>query len=86
MSNSTTPATYASYWGSRSPAEIEAALLADLVSAVGISQRAKVVLNTVSVWQRRYPDFPKPLEAPGVDRKLWRWSEVEAWREGRKRA
>ena len=58
----------------------------DLVSAVGISERAKVVLNTVSVWQRRYPDFPKPLEAPGVDRKLWRWSEVEAWREGRKRA
>lgn len=58
----------------------------DLVSAVGISERAGVELNTVSVWQRRYSDFPKPLEAPGVDRKLWRWSEVEAWREGRKRA
>ena len=72
------PAPPGSCW----PADVEAALLADLVSAAGIAYTAGVKLNTVRVWRRRWPTFPKPLEAPGVDRKLWRWSEVEAWLAG----
>jgi hypothetical protein len=72
-----------------------AELLADLVTAVGIAEKAGVAINTVSVWQRRHATFPKPVTAPGVlypmvegrrvTLKLWRWSEVEEWIASRRR-
>jgi hypothetical protein len=36
--------------------------------------------NTVHQYQRRYPDMPTPVYAPGARRaKLWLRSELEAW-------
>lgn len=36
--------------------------------------------NTVYLYQRRYPDMPQPVYAPGSRRaKLWLRSDVTAW-------
>lgn len=41
--------------------------------------------NTVSVYQRRYPDMPRPVVDLGRGRpKLWLRPEVERWVEGRR--
>ena len=46
---------------------------------LGLAQR-----NTVSAYQRRYPDMPRPVINLGQGRcKLWLRSEVEAWRSER---
>lgn len=46
---------------------------------LGLAQR-----NTVSAYQRRYPDMPRPVIDLGQGRcKLWLRSEVEAWRSER---
>lgn len=85
------PAAPGSCW----PQEVEENLLADLVTAVGVAEKAGVAINTVSVWQRRHATFPTPVTAPGVlypvvegrrvTLKLWRWSEVEEWIASRRR-
>jgi len=55
---------------------IDAQGVADLL---GLAQR-----NTVSLYQRRYPDMPRPAIDLGVGRcKLWIRSEVEQWRRDR---
>jgi predicted DNA-binding transcriptional regulator AlpA len=51
---------------------IDARAIADLV---GLSQR-----NTVSAYQRRYPDMPRPVVDLGPGRsRLWLRPEIEAW-------
>ena len=51
---------------------IDAQAVADLLS---LAQR-----NTVSAYQRRYPDMPRPVVDMGRGRcKLWLRSEIEAW-------
>ncbi len=40
--------------------------------------------NTVSVYQRRYPDMPRPVVERGNGRtKLWLRSEIQRWRQRR---
>ena len=55
---------------------IDAQEVADLL---GLAQR-----NTVSLYQRRYPDMPRPAVDLGQGRcKIWLSSEIEAWQKGR---
>lgn len=57
-------------------AVIDAQGVADLL---GLAQR-----NTVSSYQRRYPDMPRPVIDLGQGRcKLWLRTEIEAWRTDR---
>lgn len=50
-----------------------------IAELLGLSQR-----NTVSSYQRRYPDMPRPLIDLGQGRcKLWLRSEIERWRSQR---
>ncbi|MDA8038257.1 MAG: hypothetical protein M0Z69_03685 [Actinomycetota bacterium] len=43
--------------------------------------------NSVSLYQRRYPDMPRPVINLGPSRPmLWLRDEIEAWAEARKRA
>lgn len=56
---------------------IDAQGIADLL---GLAQR-----NTVSGYQRRYPDMPRPVIDLGKGRpRLWRRSEIERWAKQRK--
>lgn len=51
---------------------IDAQGVADLL---GLAQR-----NTVSLYQRRYPDMPRPVIDMGRGRcKLWSRSEIQKW-------
>jgi len=52
---------------------IDAQGVADLL---GLAQR-----NTVSLYQKRYPDMPRPVIVLGQGRcKLWLRSQIERWR------
>lgn len=60
---------------------------ADLIDAqavaeiLGLAQR-----NTVSLYQRRYPNMPRPVVDLGRGRcKLWLRSEIHAWGRARDR-
>ena len=56
---------------------IDAQGVADLL---GLAQR-----NTVSLYQRRYPEMPRPVIDMGQGRcKLWIRSEIERWKRGRR--
>lgn len=51
---------------------IDARAIAELL---GLAQR-----NTVSLYQKRYPDMPRPVIDLGPGRsRLWLRSELEAW-------
>ena len=55
---------------------IDAQGVADLL---GLAQR-----NTVSLYQRRYPEMPRPVVDLGRGRcKMWLQPEVEAWNASR---
>jgi glutathione-regulated potassium-efflux system ancillary protein KefG len=55
---------------------IDAQGVADLL---GLAQR-----NTVSLYQKRYPDMPRPVIVLGHGRcKLWLRSQIERWRQQR---
>lgn len=55
---------------------VDAAAVADML---GLSQR-----NTVSLYQRRYSDMPRPVVDLGRGRcKMWSATEIRAWDEGR---
>ena len=57
---------------------IDAQGVADML---GLAQR-----NTVSLYQRRYPDMPRPLVDLGQGRcKMWLRPEIVSWRDGRER-
>jgi predicted DNA-binding transcriptional regulator AlpA len=60
----------------------------DTENLVGAAEAAELLglaqPNSVSIYARRYPDFPKPVvELPRSKVRLWRRSEVIAW--GRRR-
>jgi predicted DNA-binding transcriptional regulator AlpA len=63
----------------------------DLVDARGVAEILGLAQrNTVSLYQRRYPEMPRPVVDLGPNRtKLWLRSEVKLWaiehlhREGR---
>lgn len=58
----------------------------DLVDAQGIADLLGLAQrNTVSGYQRRYPDMPRPVIDLGKGRpRLWRRSEIERWAKQRK--
>ena len=53
----------------------------DLVDAQGVAEMLGLAQrNTVSLYQRRYPDMPRPVVDLGRGRpKLWLRSEIERW-------
>lgn len=53
----------------------------DLIDAQGVAQLLGLAhRNTVSVYQRRYPDMPRPVVELGSGRtKLWLRPEIEDW-------
>jgi predicted DNA-binding transcriptional regulator AlpA len=52
----------------------------EVAEILGLAQR-----NSVSLYQRRYPDMPRPVVERGGGRtKLWLRSDVERWRRTRK--
>lgn len=55
--------------------------LEDLIDAHGVAEVLHLShYNTVSVYQRRYPDMPRPALDLGKGRiKLWLKSDVERW-------
>lgn len=57
----------------------------DLVDATEVAELLGLAhRNTVSVYQRRYPDMPRPVVERGGGRtKLWLRSEIKQWRESR---
>lgn len=53
----------------------------EVAEILGLAQR-----NTVSGYQRRYPDMPRPVVDLGRGRpRLWLRSEVERWAASRRR-
>jgi glutathione-regulated potassium-efflux system ancillary protein KefG len=57
----------------------------DLIDAQGVAELLGLAQrNSVSGYQRRYPDMPRPVVDLGQGRcKLWLRSEIEAWRSER---
>ena len=57
----------------------------DLIDARGVAELLGLAhRNTVSVYQRRYPDMPRPVVDLGSGRaRLWLRSEIERWQEAR---
>jgi predicted DNA-binding transcriptional regulator AlpA len=54
----------------------------EVAEILGLSHR-----NSVSLYQRRYPNMPRPIVERGGGRtKLWLRSEVERWRDERRTA
>ncbi len=52
----------------------------DVADLLGLAQR-----NTVSLYQRRYPEMPRPVVDLGRGRcKMWLRSEIQAWEIGRR--
>lgn len=52
----------------------------DVADLLGLSQK-----NNVFLYQRRYPDMPRPIYQPGARRaQLWLRSEIEEWRRSRR--
>ena len=52
----------------------------EVAEILGLSQR-----NSVSLYQRRYPDMPRPVvERGGGKTKLWLRSELKRWADDRK--
>jgi glutathione-regulated potassium-efflux system ancillary protein KefG len=54
----------------------------DLLDANGVAELLGLAhRNTVSVYQHRYPDMPRPVRDFGDRRtKLWLRSEIDGWR------
>jgi len=51
----------------------------EVAEILGLAHR-----NSVSLYQRRYPDMPRPVvERGGARTKLWLRSEIEHWRNER---
>lgn len=57
----------------------------DVIDAQGVADLLSLAhRNTVSLYQRRYPEMPRPVIDLGQGRcKLWSREEVEAWQSGR---
>jgi glutathione-regulated potassium-efflux system ancillary protein KefG len=57
----------------------------DLVDALGVAMLLGLAhRNTVSTYQRRYPDMPRPVVDLGKGRpRLWLRSDVARWAESR---
>jgi glutathione-regulated potassium-efflux system ancillary protein KefG len=53
----------------------------DLIDAQGVADRLGLAQrNTVSLYQKRYPDMPRPVVDLGKGRcKMWLLSEIDAW-------
>lgn len=59
----------------------------DLIDARGVAEILGLAQpNSVSLYQRRYPDMPRPVVNLGPKRPLlWIRGEVEAWAKAKRR-
>lgn len=59
--------------------------IAELIDARGVAELLGLAQpNTVSLYQRRYPDMPRPAVDLGRGRcKMWIRSEISAWQRSR---
>ena len=57
----------------------------DLIDAHGVAHVLGLAQpNSVSLYQRRYPDMPRPVINLGANRpRLWLRSQIEAWAKSR---
>ncbi len=57
----------------------------DLIDAQGVAELLGLAQrNTVSLYQKRYPDMPRPVVDLGRGRcKMWSAKEVEEWQQRR---
>jgi len=57
----------------------------ELIDAQGVAELLGLAQrNTVSLYQRRYPDMPRPVIDLGRGRcKMWIGSEIEEWKKRR---
>lgn len=57
----------------------------DVIDAQGVAELLGLAQrNTVSLYQKRYPDMPRPVIVLGQGRcKLWLRSQIERWRQQR---
>jgi len=57
----------------------------ELIDAQGVAELLGLAQrNTVSLYQRRYPDMPRPVVDLGSGRcKMWLRTEVAVWHRGR---
>jgi glutathione-regulated potassium-efflux system ancillary protein KefG len=53
----------------------------DLIDAQGVAELLGLAQrNTVSAYQRRYPEMPRPVVVLGVGRaRLWLRSDIQEW-------
>jgi len=53
----------------------------DLIDAQGVAELLGLAQrNTVSAYQRRYPDMPRPVVVLGAGRaRLWLRPDIQAW-------
>jgi glutathione-regulated potassium-efflux system ancillary protein KefG len=58
----------------------------DVIDAQGVAELLGLAQrNTVSLYQRRYPDMPRPVIDLGQGRcKLWSRRDIEEWSGGRR--
>lgn len=58
----------------------------DLIDARGVAELLGLSHpNSVSTYQHRYPDMPRPVVDLGEGRcKLWLRNQIEAWRQDRR--
>lgn len=57
--------------------------LTDPVAACDIAERLLVTRATVSNWQKRHPDFPKPALTVAHGTHVWDWPDVATWARSR---
>lgn len=55
----------------------------DPVAACDIADRLGVTRSTVSNWQTRYTDFPRPVFTVAHGTRIWDWADVVAWAQPR---
>lgn len=55
---------------------------AALLGVTEVANRLSVKVNTVHIWRRRHPDFPKPL-ADLAGGPVWWAPDIDAWMKGR---
>jgi hypothetical protein len=50
----------------------------DLVDMVMIAERVQVERAAITMWRKRYSDFPPPYLTLRIG-EIWRWSDVYRW-------
>lgn len=65
----------------REPSTVRVVPTDQIVNVAGIAAMACVCSSAVSIWIKRHPSFPKPLDVPLLDirSKLWDARDIRDW-------